>query len=57
MIQELQELGFKFELVLADSLYEENDTNFISILSQFKLKYLVATLKSDLLLFCDYDLL
>ncbi len=42
MIQELLELGFKFELVLADSLYGESDVNFISILSKFKLNYLVA---------------
>ena len=46
MIQELQELWFKFELVLADSLYGESDTNFISILSQFKLNYLVAILSN-----------
>jgi SRSO17 transposase len=42
MIKELQELGFKFELVLADSLYGESDVNFISILHKFKLNYLVA---------------
>ncbi|MDJ0726407.1 MAG: IS701 family transposase [Prochloraceae cyanobacterium] len=42
MIQELLELCFKFELVLADSLYGESDVNFISILSKFKLNYLVA---------------
>jgi SRSO17 transposase len=42
MIEELQELGFKFELVLADSLYGESDVNFISILHKFKLNYLVA---------------
>ena len=42
MIQELLELGFKFELVLADSLYGESDVNFISVLSKFKLNYLVA---------------
>jgi SRSO17 transposase len=42
MIEELQQLGFKFELVLADSLYGESDVNFISILHKFKLNYLVA---------------
>jgi len=42
MIQKLIELGFKFELVLADSLTSESDVNFISILSKFKLNYLVA---------------
>ena len=42
MIEELQQIGFKFELVLADSLYGESDLNFISILHKFKLNYLVA---------------
>jgi SRSO17 transposase len=42
MIEELQQLGFKFELVLADSLYGESDVNFISTLHKFKLNYLVA---------------
>lgn len=42
MIEDLQELGFKFELVLADSLYGESDVNFISILHKFNLNYLVA---------------
>jgi SRSO17 transposase len=42
MIRELQKLGFKFELVLADSLYGESECNFIDILDEFKLQYLVA---------------
>jgi SRSO17 transposase len=42
MIRELQKLGFKFELVLADSLYGESECNFINILDEFKLQYLVA---------------
>lgn len=42
MIEELQEFGFKFELVLADSLYGESDVNFVSILHKFNLNYLLA---------------
>ncbi len=42
MIEELQGLGFKFELVLADSLYGESETNFIKTLDKLKLNYLVA---------------
>jgi SRSO17 transposase len=42
MIRELQKLGFKFELVLADSLYGESESNFINILDEFNLQYLVA---------------
>jgi hypothetical protein len=30
LILQLQEMGFKFKLVLADSLYGESDCNFIS---------------------------
>jgi SRSO17 transposase len=37
LIQKLQEMGFKFKLVLADSLYGESDCNFISVLNKFKL--------------------
>ncbi len=42
MIEELQAFGFKFELVLADSLYGESDVNFVSVLHKFKLNYLLA---------------
>jgi SRSO17 transposase len=42
MIEELQAFGFKFELVLADSLYGESDVNFVSILHKFNLNYLLA---------------
>ncbi len=42
MIEKLQGLGFKFELVLADALYGESDVNFINILHKFKINYLVA---------------
>ncbi len=41
IIQELQELGLKFELVLADSFYGESST-FISVLNKLKLEYVVA---------------
>jgi SRSO17 transposase len=41
IITELKEMGFKFELVLADSLYGESST-FLSVLSENKLPYLVA---------------
>lgn len=42
MIRELQMMGFKFELVLADSLYGESDSNFISVLNELKLSFVVA---------------
>ncbi len=42
MLRELQRLGFQFELVLADSLYGESDSNFISVLDELKLKYVMA---------------
>ena len=32
IIRELQDFGFKFKLVLADSLYGESDINFIDVL-------------------------
>lgn len=42
MIRELQALGFKIDLVLADSLYGESHSNFISVLEELKLNYVVA---------------
>ena len=42
MIEELQELGFKFNLVLADSLYGESGKNFRQVLDELELNYLVA---------------
>jgi SRSO17 transposase len=42
MIRELQAMGFKFKLVLADSLYGESDSNFISVLNKFSLNFVVA---------------
>jgi len=35
-------MGFKFSLVLADSLYGESDGNFISVLNELKLNFAVA---------------
>lgn len=42
MIEKLQKLGFKFKLVLADSLDGESDCNFIRALRSLKLNFLVA---------------
>lgn len=42
MIRELQAIGFKFKLVLADSLYGESNSNFLSVLSELKLDFVVA---------------
>ena len=42
MIEELQEFGFKFNLVLADSLYGESGKNFRQVLDELELNYLVA---------------
>jgi SRSO17 transposase len=42
MIAILAEMGFKFKLVLADSLYGESDVNFVSILHKFELQYILA---------------
>jgi SRSO17 transposase len=42
MIRKLREMGFKFKLVLADSLYGESESNFISVLYQLELNFVVA---------------
>jgi SRSO17 transposase len=42
MVRRLQAMGFKFQLVLADSLYGESDSNFISVLCELKLDFVVA---------------
>jgi SRSO17 transposase len=42
MMKKLELMGFKFNLVLADSLYGESSANFISILEDLGLNYLVA---------------
>lgn len=41
-IGKLQSLGFKFNLVLADSLYGESGKNFLSVLDELNLNYIVA---------------
>ena len=45
MIRDLQQFGFKFQLVLADSLYGESRTTFIQVLNEFHLNYAVAIRK------------
>ncbi len=42
MIRELQAMGFRFKLVLADSLYGESGCSFIDVLYQLKLDFVVA---------------
>ncbi len=42
MIRKIRELGFKFKLVLADSLDGESESNFISVLCKLQLKFVVA---------------
>lgn len=46
MIRELRAMGFKFKLVLADCLYGQSESNFISVLDELKLEYAVA-IRSD----------
>jgi SRSO17 transposase len=42
IIRELLAMGFKFKLVLADSLYGESGSNFIDVLYELKLPFVVA---------------
>lgn len=42
MIRQLQAWGFRFKLVLADSLYGESGSNFIDVLYELKLPFVVA---------------
>ena len=46
MIRDLRAMGFKFKLVLADCLYGQSESNFISVLHELKLKFAVA-IRSD----------
>lgn len=39
LLRQLESMGFKFNLVLADSLYGESSTNFISVLDELSLNY------------------
>lgn len=42
MIRQLQAMGFQVELVLADSLYGESNVNFVNVLDELKLPYILA---------------
>ena len=42
MITELKAMGFRFELVLGDSLYGESGSTFISVLESLELPYIMA---------------
>ncbi|MDX2243916.1 MAG: IS701 family transposase [Leptolyngbyaceae cyanobacterium bins.302] len=42
MIRQLQAMGFQFELVLADSLYGESKANFVNVLDELQLPYILA---------------
>jgi len=42
MIRQLQAMGFVFERVLADSLYGESTVNFVNVLDELKLPYIMA---------------
>lgn len=42
MMRKLQSMGFRFNLVLADSLYGESGKNFLQVLNEFNLNFLVA---------------
>jgi SRSO17 transposase len=42
MIRQLQAMGFRFELVFADTLYGESKVNFVNVLDELKLPYILA---------------
>jgi SRSO17 transposase len=42
IIKKLKEMGFKIKMVLADSEYGESDSNFVSILNQEKINFVLA---------------
>ncbi|QIR39202.1 IS701 family transposase [Tolypothrix sp. PCC 7910] len=42
LMKKLESMGFKFNLLLADSLYGESGNNFISVLDELSLNYIVA---------------
>ena len=42
LVEEIHHRGFQIELVLADSLYGESETNFLGCLEQLKLNFVVA---------------
>lgn len=42
LVEDIHHRGFQIELVLADSLYGESETNFLGCLEQLKLNFVVA---------------
>jgi len=42
MVREIKQVGFEIELVLADSLYGESESNFLGCLEELKLNFVVA---------------
>ncbi|MBP5978005.1 IS701 family transposase [Brasilonema sp. CT11] len=42
IIKKMRSMGFRFNLVLADSLYGESGKNFLSVLNEFNLNFIVA---------------
>jgi SRSO17 transposase len=42
MMRKLKSMGFRFNLVLADSLYGESGKNFLSVLDELNLNFIVA---------------
>jgi SRSO17 transposase len=42
MVRQLQAMGFHFDLVLADSLYGESKVNFVNVLDELNLPYILA---------------
>lgn len=42
MIRQLQAMGFQFELVLADSLSGKSKINFVNVLDELQLPYILA---------------
>ncbi len=42
MVREIKQTGVEIELVLADSLYGESESNFLGCLSELNLKFVVA---------------
>ena len=42
MVREIKQMGFEIELVLADSLYGESESNFLGCLEELKLNFVVA---------------
>jgi SRSO17 transposase len=42
LVQQIQQMGFQIELVLADSLYGESEATFLGCLEKLKLNFIVA---------------